>query len=167
MPPHIHSILLTGVSGYLGGSLLAHLTATSTPLPAHSYKTIFALVRTESQASSVRALGATPLTFDISDPKSVRDALVENGITIVLFLIDALRAEKQALFIDALAEVKARIGEGVDVHFVHVSSRIVHRPSWQASPAGSAQTRRALGFERRCYFWLPPFPSNPPPAETI
>jgi thioester reductase-like protein len=37
-----HNILLTGASGYLGGSLLAHWASAS--LPAHG--TLYALVRT-------------------------------------------------------------------------------------------------------------------------
>ena len=113
-----HSILLTGCSGYLGGTLLSQLPKYNLP----PYKKLFALVRTDSQAAAVKQHGAAPLTFNTRDEAAVRNAIVDNEITIVFFLIDALKAETQGYFIKALAEVKKRIGEGVDVHFLHVSS---------------------------------------------
>ncbi|EXJ60867.1 hypothetical protein A1O7_05020 [Cladophialophora yegresii CBS 114405] len=113
-----HSILLTGVSGYLGGSLLAQV---GNALPAHKYKNLYALVRTDSQASAARDHGATPLRFDVKDASAVKAALLEHEITVVFFLIDALTATTQAHFIDALASVKAELGGGVDVHFLHTS----------------------------------------------
>ncbi len=112
-----HSILLTGASGYLGGSLLAALPSANLP----TYKTLFALVRTPAQAASVRTYGAEPLTFDTNDASAVRQAIVSNAITIVFFLVDALRAETQPHFIKALAEVKANLEGEVDVHFLHTS----------------------------------------------
>ncbi|ETI24277.1 hypothetical protein G647_03646 [Cladophialophora carrionii CBS 160.54] len=119
-----HSILLTGVSGYLGGSLLAQLGNTDAhALPAHKYKKLYALVRTDSQASAVQAYGAEPLRFDVKDASAVRAALLEHDISVVFFLIDALTATTQAHFIDALGEVKAKLsGTAVtDVHFLHTS----------------------------------------------
>ena len=110
-----HSVLLTGVSGYLGGSLLTYLN--KNPLPP--YKNLFALVRIDSQAKSVKPYGATPLSFNVKDPSAVRSAILDNEITIVFFLIDALRAETQSYFIQALAEVKSKLG--VEVHFLHTS----------------------------------------------
>ncbi|KAJ9604658.1 hypothetical protein H2200_010772 [Cladophialophora chaetospira] len=112
-----HNILLTGVSGYLGGSLLAALPRANLP----AYKNLFALVRTDSQAASVQKYGAQALRFDVKDAFAVRQALVTNEITIVFFLIDALRAETQGHFISALAEVKAKLGGKLDVHFLHTS----------------------------------------------
>ena len=110
-----HKILITGASGYLGGSFLAHLSKAQLPLDGKLY----ALVRTDAQAHAVRSYGAQPLTFDTSDELSVRDAVVGQEITIVYFLIDAISSVGQVNFIRALAEVRQVTGR--DVHFLHVS----------------------------------------------
>jgi nucleoside-diphosphate-sugar epimerase len=120
-----HSILLTGVSGYLGGSLLAQIgNPDSGKLPA--YKKLFALVRTDAQASTVRTYGAEPLRIDVKDVSAVKAALLEHDITVVFFLIDALNAATQAYFIDGLAAVKAKLSAAAQtpeatVHFLHTS----------------------------------------------
>ncbi|KAK0103093.1 hypothetical protein ONS96_005703 [Cadophora gregata f. sp. sojae] len=115
-PPH--HILLTGSSGYLGGDLLARLTLPSSNLLPPSAK-LFALVRSESQATAVRKYGAEPLTFAVNNKAEVHDAIMKNEITVVFYLIDALRCEGQVAFIDALGEVRRRTGR--EVHFLHVS----------------------------------------------
>ncbi|KAK5174484.1 uncharacterized protein LTR77_001564 [Saxophila tyrrhenica] len=109
-----HNILLTGASGYLGGSLLAAWSSAN--LPPHGK--LHALVRTDKQADDVRQYGAEPVRIDVSDPEAIRQCVVERQITIVLWLIDAMRSEGQVAFIKALGEVKGRVGG--DVHFVHV-----------------------------------------------
>lgn len=108
-------ILLTGASGYLGGTLLAHWQKAS--LPTHDK--LYALVRTDEQANAVKRYGAEPLTFNVRDGTAIRQAVLENKITFVLFLIDAMKSEAQVHFIKALAEVKK--STGAEVHFVHVS----------------------------------------------
>lgn len=111
-----HNILLTGVSGYLGGTLLANLATAALP----PYSQVFALVRSDSQAEAVLASSnATPLVFDVGDAAAVRDAVTGNDITIVVFCIDAIKSVTQSYMIKALSEVKERTGK--DVHFIHVS----------------------------------------------
>lgn len=115
-----HRILLTGASGYLGGTLLAQWAGANLP----AYDRLFALVRTDAQADAVKRYGAEPLTFNIKDETATRTAIVDNKITVVLFLVDAFRAESQVYLIRALAEVKR--STGLDVHFLHVSTPYRH-----------------------------------------
>lgn len=113
-----HNILITGASGYLGGSLLARLKDAGLP----AFNNLFALVRTDAQAEAVTQYGAQPLKLDVNDEAAVRAAVVDREITIVYYLIDPIYSTPQVHFIKALAEVKSLTG--ADVHFLHVSSII-------------------------------------------
>lgn len=109
-----HRILITGASGYLGGTLLARLSKDGLP----PYAGLYALVRNQSQADAVKQYGAEPLIFNPYNEAAVRDSIIENRITVVYFLIDALHSEAQAYFIRALTEVKKQTKQ--EVHFLHV-----------------------------------------------
>ncbi|KIW92777.1 uncharacterized protein Z519_06626 [Cladophialophora bantiana CBS 173.52] len=138
-----HTILITGASGYLGGTLLARWTQTSLP----AYKRLFALVRSDEQATLVKKhFGgvAEPLQFDTKDGAAVREAVVTNHISIVYFLIDAMTADAQVHFIRALAEVKR--STGLDVHFLHTSGAKIF-----SSHAGAPTDRPLLDTEADLY----------------
>lgn len=108
-------ILITGGSGYLGGTLLARWKDASLP----PYGKLYALVRNDYQAEAVKQYGSEPLRLDLNDEEAVRKGIVNNKITIVYFLIDAVRVQAQVYLIQALAEVKKTTG--LEVHFLHVS----------------------------------------------
>jgi uncharacterized protein YbjT (DUF2867 family) len=111
------NILITGGSGYLGGSLLAELKNTVN-LPSHG--TIYALVRSKQQAEQVKShYNATPLTLDIEDQSAITATLLEKQISAVFFLINAFNADAQVKFIEALATVKGKYG--VQTHFLHTT----------------------------------------------
>ncbi|KAH5561178.1 hypothetical protein HBI26_193130 [Parastagonospora nodorum] len=110
-----HSILITGASGYLGGSLLAQLNRTK--LPPH--KTLYALVRSDQQAEQVQKCGAEPLKLNFADENTVVKIIVEANISIIFFLIDALNSTFQLPLIKALGELKRQTGQ--EVHFLHTS----------------------------------------------
>jgi short subunit dehydrogenase-like uncharacterized protein len=103
------NILITGGSGYLGGSLLAQLKETK-DLPSHD--TIYALVRNEDQAGKVKAhYGATPLTLDLEDQSTITATFLEKQISVVFFLINA--------YIEGLSAVKAQLA--IETHFLHTT----------------------------------------------
>lgn len=114
-----HKVLITGGSGYLGGTLLNRLPAANLLSSAN----VYASVRSESQAEGVRAYGFKPLAFDFSDATALRDAVVGNKITVVYFLTDPVNHEVQVNFIEALAEVRQQTGQ--DVHFLHVGQALL------------------------------------------
>ncbi|OAP57684.1 hypothetical protein AYL99_08422 [Fonsecaea erecta] len=138
-----HIILITGASGYLGGSLLAGWSSASLP----PYKRVLALVRTDEQAAAVtREYGrvAEPIRFDTRDEAAVRKAVVDNSITIVYFLIDAMKATTQGYFLRALAEVKRTTGS--EVHFLHTSGAKIF-----SSHAGAPTDRPLLDTQADLY----------------
>ena len=111
------NILITGGSGYIGGSLLAELQ-NITDLPSHG--AIYALVRSKEQAEKVESYyNATPLTLDLEDQSAITATLLEKQISVVFFLINAFNADSQVKFIEALASVKDR--HGIQTHFLHTT----------------------------------------------
>lgn len=113
-----HNVLITGGSGYLGGSLLAALEDAKLP----PYDKLYALVRTDDQAKAVQQYGAEALQFNPGDESAVRNAIERHHISVVFFLIDALNSTYQVNFIKALGELKKYTGK--DMHFLHASSTI-------------------------------------------
>ncbi|GAQ07565.1 hypothetical protein ALT_4886 [Aspergillus lentulus] len=114
-----YNILITGGSGYLGGTLLNQLESADLP----KYHKLFAFVRSDAQAEAVKQYFAEPLQFDMQDDTSVRDIILQNRINVVFFLVDAIKSSSQESFIKALAELRKTTGQ--DVHFLHASS-----PPW-------------------------------------
>lgn len=109
------NILITGVSGYLGGTLLARWKSANLP----AYNLLHALVRTQEQAEAVRQYGAQPIMFNVADEAATTAAIINNRITVIFFLIDAMASSSQMIMIKALAQVKKQTGQ--DVHFLHTS----------------------------------------------
>ncbi|OGM47256.1 hypothetical protein ABOM_003907 [Aspergillus bombycis] len=110
-----HNILLTGASGYLGGTLLARLKQTDLP----PYGKLYALVRSETQAQCVQQYGAEPLLCNIGEHDQLTSAIIDREISVIYFLIDAYGQTHQQVMIRALGKVKERTGKSV--HFLHTT----------------------------------------------
>lgn len=111
------NVLITGASGYLGGSLLECIKD-SAPLPSRNK--LDALVRTEERTNQVQThYNATPWTMDLSNGAKIEERLLENEISIVFSLIGAFKPDSQLLFIKALQAVGKRYG--IETHFVHTT----------------------------------------------
>lgn len=109
-----HNILITGGSGYLGGTLLAEWKNAN----ISGYDKLFAMIRSDEQAEAVKTLySAEPVKCSLQ-PDDIKHLLLENQINIVFYLIDAYKAESQVPFIQALSEVKNQTGQ--EVHFIYV-----------------------------------------------
>ncbi|KAI1175575.1 hypothetical protein F4777DRAFT_322778 [Nemania sp. FL0916] len=110
-----HNILITGGSGYLGGSLLARWNEAKLP----AYNKLFALVRTPAQAEAVKQYGAEPLTFDAYSESEVWAAIVDNNITVVYHLIAPWPYTSQSYFLKAMAAAQKNTGR--TAHFLHTT----------------------------------------------
>ncbi|PYI01528.1 NAD(P)-binding protein [Aspergillus sclerotiicarbonarius CBS 121057] len=111
----LHNILITGASGYLGGTVLARWKSANLPPYSHLY----ALVRSEEQGETVEQYGAEPFIADLHNQEAIAAKIVDLNITVIYFLIDAYTAKHQPNMIQALGKVKTKTGQ--DVHFLHTT----------------------------------------------
>lgn len=111
------NVLITGGSGYLGGSLL-DLLSKDQPLP--DCGTIYSLVRSEEQAKlSEASYRCTAAHVDLSNEAEVISFLLDKRISVVFFLIDALNSDKQLVLIKALGVIGEKLG--LQTHFLHTT----------------------------------------------
>ncbi|KIK66786.1 hypothetical protein GYMLUDRAFT_37908 [Collybiopsis luxurians FD-317 M1] len=113
------AVLLTGASGYLGGSLLVHLLRKFN-LESHNVS-LYTLVRKPEQVVKVQELGGnvTVLVGDVLDAEGMKKLIIDNSISIVIETVDARQFAVAQPCIEALAVVKDKLD--VPVHFVHTS----------------------------------------------
>ncbi|KAJ4477469.1 NAD-P-binding protein [Lentinula aciculospora] len=113
------AVLLTGASGYLGGSLLVYLLH-KFDLEFRNVK-LFTLVRKAEQVDKVLQLGGNvnPLIGDVQDAERMKNLIIENFVSIVIETVDARQFAVAQPFIEALSVVKER--HNVPVHFIHTS----------------------------------------------
>lgn len=104
------NVVVTGGSGYLGGSLLAYLKQNKDALPAGT--TLYGLVRSEDQAEKTRKYyGIEPVIIDLQDEDDIFKTLEKYNITVIAFLIDARNSEVQLRMIRSLAKIQKKTGK--------------------------------------------------------
>ncbi|KAF4884616.1 hypothetical protein CGCFRS4_v012599 [Colletotrichum fructicola] len=135
-----HNVLLTGASGYLGGSLVAGLKSSG----LSGYDKIYALVRSDAQKEAVQQYGAEPLSVSLKDAKAVRDVVMQNKISVVFYLIDVFESTAQENLIKALGDLRQTTGQ--DVHFLHTSGAKIF-----SSDAGAPTDRELLDTDPNLY----------------
>ncbi|KAF2135345.1 uncharacterized protein K452DRAFT_323110 [Aplosporella prunicola CBS 121167] len=97
------NILITGASGYLGGTLLSRWNEAR----LDGYDKLFALY------------GAVPLNFSLDDQDAITEAITKHRINIVCFMVDVVSSDAQLRFIKALATLKQETHQ--EVHLLHTS----------------------------------------------
>jgi nucleoside-diphosphate-sugar epimerase len=112
-PPRI---LLTGATGYVGGSVLN--TILSSPHPSLKNIQITALVRREEQAKTLAELNITPVLFSSLDDTALLEQLASEH-DVVIHAANGYHIPSAKALIKGLAQRKARTGEAV--HYVHNS----------------------------------------------
>ncbi|EED16295.1 conserved hypothetical protein [Talaromyces stipitatus ATCC 10500] len=137
-----HNIVITGASGYLGGTLLARWKEANLP----PYKNLYALVRTDEQAKAVKELyNAEPVRIDLNDDADIEQAIVSREISVIYYLIDVMDKRKPAAMIRALSKVKQNTGRD-DVHFLFTTGAKIF-----SSHTGLPTNRPLLDTEEEIY----------------
>lgn len=137
-----HNILITGASGYLGGTLLARWKEANLP----AYNKLYALIRTEEQAKAVKELyNAEPVKIDLSSDADIEQAIISRDISVIYYLIDPLGDRIPRVMIRALSTVKSNSGRQ-DVHFLFVTGAKIF-----SSHTGLPHDRELLDTDERLY----------------
>ncbi|OIW25341.1 NAD dependent epimerase/dehydratase [Coniochaeta ligniaria NRRL 30616] len=109
-------LLITGATGYIGGSVLAGLQASSNV--SIKELSISALVRKQTQADILKTMGVNPILFkDFSDTEFVKKVASEHDI--VLNTAVSFNPGSAKAFILGLAERQKATGK--EVHYIHTS----------------------------------------------
>ncbi|KAL8371166.1 hypothetical protein RB595_001149 [Gaeumannomyces hyphopodioides] len=109
-------ILLTGATGYIGGTVLTTLLASSEP--AIKASSISALVRKEEQAAVLRGLGVEPILFKgLDDVDALRRAAAEHDA--VIHTASSQHDASAVALIRGLGDRKKATGK--ETHFIHTA----------------------------------------------
>ncbi|KAH8690119.1 hypothetical protein BGW36DRAFT_433072 [Talaromyces proteolyticus] len=113
----VQNILITGAAGYIGGSVLSDLLATSSS--ALKGVRLYAAVRTQEQVQALSKLGVNVIQMDISDAETATEAVLKNEIDMVVHTASSILADIPILLIQALGQ--RRQVSGKQTYFIHSS----------------------------------------------
>ncbi|KAH7002285.1 hypothetical protein EDB80DRAFT_720351 [Ilyonectria destructans] len=109
-------VLLTGATGYIGGSVLSTLLASSNPLIQDL--SITALVRKQQQADVLEVRGVKPVVFrDLDDVEHLTSVASEHDV--VIHTASGFHLGSALALISGLGARKKETGAGV--HYIHTS----------------------------------------------
>ncbi|KAJ4253301.1 hypothetical protein NW762_010456 [Fusarium torreyae] len=118
-------VLLTGATGYIGGSVLTTILASSQPCLQNIQ--ISALVRRQDQADVLATMGITPILFsDLGDSEFLTQTA--SNFDTVVHAADGCHTASARALIQGLAQRKSKTGNSV--HYIHNSgtSNVGDRP---------------------------------------
>ncbi|KAK6086925.1 NAD dependent epimerase dehydratase family protein [Seiridium cupressi] len=123
-----HRVLITGVSGYIGGTILSTLLQTDEPWVRNLE--ISALVRKTSQAETVAALGVQAVLFDSLD-QSDRLELIGQDFDVIVHAAAGWHELSARSLIIGMGKRREKAGKAV--HYLHISgtSNVSDRPHTQ------------------------------------
>lgn len=147
--PMAPNILLTGVSGYLGGTLLNEWK-TSGP---GNHGEISALIRNDEQAKEVAVYSVESLVISPKDEVSIVKALVDREITIVYYLIGSYWLESQFTSSKGSHYVAVRVQLGAGCL---VPRKPLHKSYCKSTEHRSGDNLRTVHCECRSSFMLNP-----------
>lgn len=126
-------IIVTGGSGYIGGSVIAGLInpQSGTPIPAGD---IIAVVRKEEHAAKMSKLGVQAPIVALDDGPAIEKLVLDNDVGIIVHCANAQEISLAQTLLEALAKQKEKTGQ--EVHYVHTSgtSAYTDRTGWIHGP---------------------------------
>ncbi|KAJ0426821.1 hypothetical protein BJY00DRAFT_271035 [Aspergillus carlsbadensis] len=120
------NILLTGATGYIGGTLLRTLLSANLVPPS----SIWAIVRSDAQAESLKPLGVNTTQIALTDDVEIKQVILDNSIDIVIHTVSVVDPTLAASLLNALKARKELTKR--PVHFIHTSgvSAFADKTGW-------------------------------------
>ncbi|KAL2783365.1 hypothetical protein BJX66DRAFT_131247 [Aspergillus keveii] len=120
------NILITGATGYIGGTLLRALVSARVVPPS----SIWAIVRSDTQAESVEHLQVNAVQVALTDEGGIQRAILDNGIDIVIHTVSVVDPTLAASLLNALKARKASTNR--PVYFIYNSgvSAFADKTGW-------------------------------------
>ncbi|OJI86041.1 hypothetical protein ASPTUDRAFT_27139 [Aspergillus tubingensis CBS 134.48] len=121
------SLLITGVSGYIGGTILSSILADKSQWTEQL--DIHALVRSEAQANTVQQLGVKPVMFSSFNETDCLEKIAED-FDVIIHAGAGWHTPSAKALITGQGTRKARIGQTAAPHYIQISgtSNLSDRP---------------------------------------
>ncbi|VUC29400.1 unnamed protein product [Clonostachys rosea] len=142
------NILITGATGYIGGSVLSGLLSSDKPLFEKNH--IFVAIRSEKHVKTLSELGVKVALIDLTNEKSVSEGVLKNETS-------ALEPVQARNLIAALGQ--RRNATKKDVFFIHTSGTSAWSSAF-GSPYGLVKDTDPLFEKEKAVTGSEPFPTD-------